>query len=74
MKHKKWQIDFTINLYTHKAIDQETFDVIRNNYSKDKSLQENINTSEQLISIKEQYSSLLKENNTLNLKNKYYGF
>lgn len=45
--------------------------LIANNYSKDKSLQENINTYEQLISIKEQYNSLLKENNTLNLKNKY---
>ena len=28
--------EFTIDLYTHKTIDQETFDDIRNNYSKDK--------------------------------------
>ena len=28
--------EFTVDLYTHKAIDQETFDDIRNNYSKDK--------------------------------------
>lgn len=28
--------EFTIELYTHNAIDQETFDDIRNNYSKDK--------------------------------------
>ena len=27
---------FTIVLYTHKVIDQETFDDIKNNYSKDK--------------------------------------
>lgn len=26
--------EFTIDLYTHKAIGQETFDDIRNNYSK----------------------------------------
>ena len=24
------------DLYTHKALDQETFDDVRNNYSKDK--------------------------------------
>lgn len=28
--------EFTVDLYTHKAIDQETFDDIRNNYSKEK--------------------------------------
>lgn len=28
--------EFTIDLYTHKALDQETFDDIRNNHSKDK--------------------------------------
>lgn len=31
-KYKK----FTIDLYEHNVIDQETFDDIRNNYSKDK--------------------------------------
>ena len=28
--------EFTIDLYTHNALDQETFDDIKNNYSKDK--------------------------------------
>ena len=28
--------EFTIDLYTHNALDQETFDDIRNNQSKDK--------------------------------------
>ena len=35
-KDKDRYDDFTIDLYTHKAIDQETFDDIRNNHSKDK--------------------------------------
>lgn len=35
-KDKERYNAFTIDLYTHKAIDQETFDDIRNNYSKDK--------------------------------------
>ena len=29
-------MDFTIDLYTHNALDQETFDEIKNNHSKDK--------------------------------------
>ena len=28
--------EYTIDLYTHNALDQETFDDIKNNYSKDK--------------------------------------
>ena len=35
-KDKERYKEFTIDLYTHNAIDQETFDDIRNNYSKDK--------------------------------------
>ena len=35
-KDKDKYKEFTIDLYTHKAIDQETFDDIRNNHSKDK--------------------------------------
>ena len=35
-KDKDKYKEFTIDLYTHKAIDQETFDDIRNNYSKGK--------------------------------------
>jgi len=35
-KDKEKYKEFTIDLYTHNAIDQETFDDIRNNYSKDK--------------------------------------
>ena len=35
-KDKEKYKEFTINLYTHNALDQETFDDIRNNYSKDK--------------------------------------
>ena len=35
-KDKDRYKEFTIDLYTHKVIDQETFDDIRTNYSKDK--------------------------------------
>ena len=35
-KDKDKYKEFTVDLYTHKAIDQETFDDIRNNYSKEK--------------------------------------
>lgn len=35
-KDKDKYKEFTIDLYTHNAIDQETFDDIKNNYSKDK--------------------------------------
>ena len=35
-KDKDKYNEFTIDLYTHKALDQETFDDIRNNYSKEK--------------------------------------
>ena len=35
-KDKEIYNEFTVDLYTHKAIDQETFDDIRNNCSKDK--------------------------------------
>lgn len=35
-KDKERYKGFTIDLYAHNAIDQETFDDIRNNYSKDK--------------------------------------
>ena len=35
-KDKDKYKEFTIDLYTHKAIDQEIFDDIKNNYSKDK--------------------------------------
>lgn len=35
-KDKDRYKEFTIDLYTHNALDQETFDDIRNNYSKDK--------------------------------------
>ena len=35
-KDKERYNEFTVDLYTHKAIDQEPFDDIRNNYSKDK--------------------------------------
>ena len=35
-KDKDRYDEFTIDLYTHKAIDKETFDDIRNNHSKDK--------------------------------------
>lgn len=35
-KDKEKYKEFTIDLYTHNALDQETFDDIRNNYSKDK--------------------------------------
>ena len=35
-KDKDKYKEFTIDLYTHNALDQETFDDIKNNYSKDK--------------------------------------
>ena len=35
-KDKDKYKDFTIDLYTHNALDQEIFDDIKNNYSKDK--------------------------------------
>ena len=35
-KDKDKYKEFTVDLYTHKAIDQETFDDIKNNYSRDK--------------------------------------
>lgn len=35
-KDKEKYNGFTIDLYTHKAIDQETFDDVKSNYSKDK--------------------------------------
>ena len=35
-KDKDKYKEFTIDLYEHNAIDPETFDNIRNNYSKDK--------------------------------------
>lgn len=35
-KDKERYNEFTIDLYTHNALDQETFDDIKNNYSKDK--------------------------------------
>ena len=36
-KDKERYNEFTVDLYTHNVLDQETFDDIRNNYSKDKS-------------------------------------
>ena len=36
INNKDKYMDFTIDLYTHNALDQETFDDIKNNYSKDK--------------------------------------
>ena len=35
-KDKERYNEFTVDLYTHNILDQETFDDIRNNYSKDK--------------------------------------
>ena len=35
-KDKERYNEFTVDLYTHNVLDQETFDDIRNNYSKDK--------------------------------------
>ena len=35
-KDKDKYKEFTINLYTHNVLDQETFDDIKNNYSKGK--------------------------------------
>lgn len=35
-KDKERYNEFTVDLYTHNALDQETFDDIKNNYSKDK--------------------------------------
>ena len=35
-KDKDKYKEFTIDLYTHNALDQETFDDIKKNYSKDK--------------------------------------
>ena len=35
-KDKEKYNEFTVDLYTHNVLNQETFDDIRNNYSKDK--------------------------------------